>query len=79
MNPRDDCGAEFIVCAALHDDFHAFLKALDGDIRISGSEWIFFRRMFDIHRPEIDELGFGDASDDVGEGAVGIELYEEAK
>ena len=79
MNSRDDGCAEFVVSAAPHDDFHAFLKVLDSNIGSARSERIFFRRMLDIHCPEIDELGLGDASDNIGEGAVRIELYEEAK
>ena len=79
MNSRDNRRAEFVVGAALHDDFYAFLKVLDGDIGIAGCSRIFFGRMFDIHRPEIDEFGFGDASDNIGEGAIGIELHKETE
>ncbi len=79
VNSRDNRRAEFIVCTALHDDFYAFLKVLDGDIGISGGERVLFRRVFDIHRPEVDKSGFGDASDNIGEGAIGIELHKETE
>lgn len=75
---RNDRGAEFIVGATLHDNANALLEATDIDIGIAGGEWIFLRRVFDIHRPKVYELGLGDFPDNIRENTIGVELHQKA-
>lgn len=78
VNTGNDGCPEFIVVATPHNDASAFLEASDINVGIARSERIFLRHMFDVHCPEINQLGFGEPSDDVGEDAVGVELHQES-